>query len=477
MKKTLLSLLIAAALSNLFATNLKISNVEFQLPEDTTIAPRVKMTVKWDHAWHNQKNHDAVWIFIKFDTPQNGYRHANVANSGHRVIDNPLSIPVQFETAGNQAGVFLAPNRNHRGKVNWTIEVLLERSTFEKMDVWKSRCHVYGIEMVYIPEGPFTLGDPGEEAMQYQAFYRSNGEGEKGGLYKINTENQAIEVGQESGKLHYDVRNPAYQGDQKGPIPAAFPKGVQAFYCMKYELTQGQYATFLNAIRDNQTYARANFNGRDYYKNRGSIYFDRTTSTYHAESPNRPCNYITWDDAMAYADWSGVRPMTEFEFTKACRGPETPTANQYPWGTTSKARLQRGISPKTNELVMFNGMQEHELTDDTRDIFGASYYWVMDLAGSLWEKVVTIGDEKGRAFTGNHGDGRLSWYGFANEEGWPKGIDEGGYGYRGGGYYYHGRNYHGFNPHSPIAWRRFGSWAGGERSIAYSTRFVRTSLE
>ncbi len=58
---------------------------------------------------------------------------------------------------------------------------------------------------------------------------------------------------------------------------------------------------------------------------------------------------------------------------------------------------------------------------------------------------------------------------------WPKGFDEGGYGYRGGGYYTHGRNYHGFNPHSPIAYRRYGAWSGGNRFIAYSTRFVRTA--
>jgi len=34
---------------------------------------------------------------------------------------------------------------------------------------------------------------------------------------------------------------------------------------------------------------------------------------------------------------------------------------------------------------------ESLLTDSTRDVIGASYYWVMDLAGSVWERVITFG--------------------------------------------------------------------------------------
>lgn len=467
-------LLFVVIINNSFATNLKISNIEFQLSEDTTVTPRVKMNIEWETAWNNEKNRDAVWIFVKFNQKSGWYRHAKIEQTGHRVIHNPMNIKAQFETAENQAGVFIALDQKHRGKINWTIEILLDRKSIEKVNFWESQIQVYGIEMVYIPEGSFTLGDPGEEAMTYNVFYKSKGEGKRGGLYEINSEKGVIEIGPDANQLYYQVNNPEYQGDQKGTVPADFPKGYSAFYCMKYELTQGQYADFLNSISDGQTHHRANFNGRDYYKNRGSIYFDRQKEIYLAESPNRPCNYITWDDAMAFADWAGIRPMTELEYTKAARGPEQPITKQYPWGTNSKTQLQRGISLE-DELVMFNGMNESELTDENRAVFGASYFWVMDLAGSLWEKVVTIGNEKGRAFVGNHGDGRINSLGFANEEGWPKGFDEGGYGYRGGGYYYHGRNYHGFNPHSPIGWRRFGAWSGGNRSIAYSTRFVRTA--
>jgi hypothetical protein len=119
---------------------------------------------------------------------------------------------------------------------------------------------------------------------------------------------------------------------------------------------------------------------------------------------------------------------------------------------------------------------ESRLADSTRDVLGASYYWVMDLAGSVWERVVTPGHPRGRAFRGTHGDGTLASYGIATNADWPLGDHEpGGYGYRGGGHYEHGRPDSDFNPFSPVEWRRFGSWGGAPRSIGYGFRAVRTA--
>lgn len=39
-----------------------------------------------------------------------------------------------------------------------------------------------------------------------------------------------------------------YSGDMSGPIPAAFPKGYNAFYLMKYEISQGQLTDFFNFL-------------------------------------------------------------------------------------------------------------------------------------------------------------------------------------------------------------------------------------
>jgi hypothetical protein len=78
----------------------------------------------------------------------------------------------------------------------------------------------------------------------------------------------------------------------------------------------------------------------------------------------------------------------------------------------------------SEDLVTAGEAAESRLTDQTRDVIGASFYWVMDLAGSVWERVVTFGHPRGRAFRGTHGDGRITQYGQATNEVWPLGDAE-----------------------------------------------------
>jgi formylglycine-generating enzyme required for sulfatase activity len=175
---------------------------------------------------------------------------------------------------------------------------------------------------------------------------------------------------------------------------------------------------------------------------------------------------------MAFADWAGLRPYTEFEYEKACRGTQYPIGREYAWNTSSKEKLLRFVD-KNDELVFLEGFSEADMTERNREQFGASYYWVMDLSGSVWERVITIGDSTGRAFKGTHGDGIIR-YGFATNEDWAKGSTEtAGFGFRGGGYYRHDQLY-GLNPNVTIANRIFSAWSGGMRSKAYGSRFVRT---
>jgi hypothetical protein len=45
-------------------------------------------------------------------------------------------------------------------------------------------------------------------------------------------------------------------------------------------------------------------------------------------------SYVSISDMLAYLDWSGLRPMTELEFEKLCRGAYIPPiAGEYAWGS------------------------------------------------------------------------------------------------------------------------------------------------
>jgi formylglycine-generating enzyme required for sulfatase activity len=379
-----------------------------------------------------------------------------------------------LDLAEDRSGVFVYSARPHRGAVDWTIDLTVDTSSLPAGSgslEWQP----FGVEMVYVPEGSFWLGDTDPKAVSMNAYFRSNAAGGPAGLYQVTSEGQ-IEVGPKEGAVWYTVAQPEYQGDRRGPIPAAFPKGFQAFYLMKYELTQGQYAAMLNQLSEQASNFRAIQGGLGYQKHRGSIQI--RDDRFEAAAPARPANWVSWNDGIAYAAFARLRPMTEFEFTKACRGPAPPAApNDFPWGTSSKAGLRRLIVAPNDDLISSGDADESMLSDETRERFGASFYWVMDLAGSVWERVVTPATEIGRAFRGSHGEGRVSAFGsVATNPDWPKGDEApGGYGYRGGGYYAHGFEAGEFNPHSPTEWRRFGAWGQGPRSVAYGFRAARTA--
>jgi formylglycine-generating enzyme required for sulfatase activity len=170
------------------------------------------------------------------------------------------------------------------------------------------------------------------------------------------------------------------------------------------------------------------------------------------------CNYLSWGDLTAYLYWSGLRPMTELEFEKACRGTIAPVANEYPWGTTGIATSLYTLDAAgaTNEGIATNfsttvGNASYRLPDggaidgpvrvgifaangsnSGRVTAGASYYGIMELGGNLLERAVTIGNVEGRAFTGLHGNGALATDGNPDGTAWPAPASAIGAGFRGG---------------------------------------------
>jgi len=469
--------IVAGALLGVFATRAGATEIRVATRGVERVAGtdaiQVVAHVTWKNAWRNARNHDAAWLFVKMRIGPNGnWTHVRLRGIAADSANPSLTCSV----ATDGVGAFCAPASMHRGSVSARIKLDIDMTGVPERVRASPQLEgkVFGIEMVYIPEGPFSIGDKDVKSTEYAAFYKSDASGNHAGPFRLTSEAE-VRVAPEAGVLYYRV-NPntaQFEGDRAGPIPAEFPKGTRAVYVMKYELLQGQYADFLNHIGKESAFFRAIHGGPGYAEQRGSIRLDHYT--YVADKPNRPANWVSWVDGTAFADWAGLRPMTELEFSKAARGPVDPAAGDYPWGTSSKQRLLRRMQPD-DDLAQTGEADESRLTDSTREALGASYYWVMDLAGSVWEKVVTIGHPTGRAFKGTHGDGMLREYGVATNADWPAGDNEtGGYGYRGGGYYERGMPDRDFNPYSPVEWRRYGSWGGAPRSIAYGFRAARTA--
>ena len=450
------------------AGDLAIGDVRTEAPVAGGPA-RVRFTVAWKNGWRNDRNHDAAWVFVKVRVGSGGWAHGTIISGSEPRVEGRPSAAVHVPA--DRIGLFVFPSGPHRGEVQWTTEVVVATPKPIPRDPRTDvEARVFGVEMVHVPEGPFTVGDPGPAAQKFAGFFRSGAAGEPDGLVRI-TSDGALPVGTAAGALNY--RPGAYAGDQKGPVPAEFPKGYRAFYAMKYELRQGQYADFLNLLPEYAAGFRAVSGVPSYQAHRGTIRF--AGDRYVADRPQRPANFLAWSDAIAWADWAGLRPMTELEYEKAARGPGTPLPREFPWGTTVPTTLRRLLGDD-GDLAASGDADEARLSDETRPVLGASYFWVMDLAGSLWERVITVGSPAGRSFKGTHGDGQLTGFGRATNEDWPREDDgPGGYGYRGGGNYAQPGPPSEFLPHSPIGYRPYGSWGEGPRAVAYGFRAARTA--
>lgn len=431
-----------------------------------------------------------------------------------------------IEDTKDRAGVFIYRSEENQGEGPVHFQGVILSCELGALDLKKVSTTLklwpMGIEMVYVPEGPFYLGDPWPEAegAPQNCFYDSMklandsaAQGDAGCAYQVT--DAPIAMGNDgdpagySELLWYDNDDDAGgAGDQyKGLLPAAFPTGYQAFYLMKRQITQGQYADFINTLVGGQTggYAQAvrfPYEGQGTYRNSLGI-GEMSNYTRIALQPNRPCNYLAWADGIAYAAWAGLRPMTELEYEKACRGPCTPVHGEYAWGSTkliaaltilgygpneistgntnlnNTSTMLRGdgggLGPMIDEsfaayghprvntmygsVFVFKGGGDCGWKSDDlltkRDATGHSFYGIASLTGNLWDLCVTVGTAEGRSFSGREGLGRLNKYGEAETEllGWPGSLGK-GCSFRGGSWYTPvGRG--------PVAARPYGSGAPG----------------
>jgi formylglycine-generating enzyme required for sulfatase activity len=409
------------------------------------------------------------------------WEHAFLNNTGHTAssgstIDAGLLTPgTAFNATTNPAlGTFIYRSVDGAGTNNFTnTQLRWNYGANGVFDYQLVSVRIFATEMVYVAQGAFYVGD-GQPITSYSfPFYRVG----TNTAWLVENEN-AITVANTAGNLYYNPTPPSFGngGDRSGPIPATFPKGFNAFYCMKYEITQKQYRDFLNSLTYFQQSSRtarapSSVAGtgaiRGTYAWRNGIdikipgnattlvpatYACNTTIDALYDQPNDgqwlACNYISYMDLAAFLDWAALRPMTEFEIEKAARGPEPPLATGYSWGTqfryvngittlTDMSTINEGISSNqyaTDDLYgnFVNGDQNnirnpsrvgiaaaHPNNNNSRVRSGASYWGIMELSSNIGETTVTVGHSAGRSYTGLHGNGGLSSLGHADVTAWP----------------------------------------------------------
>ena len=248
------------------ANNIQVTNTQLVSQNTVDEFVMVEFDISWENSWRlagGPANWDAAWIFVKYRLGAGPWTHAYLHNEDHEscdgmTISNGLLMPGSpFDPSTNPAmGVFLYRSEPGTGNIEcqqvrlrWNYgENLLNDNTM--VDI-----KVFAIEQVYIPPGPFMVGSGGNENGALYTYPTP------ANPYQINSE-AAIPVGQTNGNLFYQS-NFGLSGDQQGPIPEAYPKGTQAYYAMKYEISQQGYIEFLNTLSRQQqsTRVRTNISG------------------------------------------------------------------------------------------------------------------------------------------------------------------------------------------------------------------------
>ena len=481
MKKTIIFLFTAILFlipSGAYATNLSISNVTVTKISGGTAD--VTFDIDWDVSWRDSTNYDAVWIFLKYSTDSGAtWEHGTLYSSGTTPsgYSTGSGTGVEIEVASDQMGAFV--QRSSTGSGSTSVDDVTLRWYYGADSVSGTQTvemSVYGIEMVYVPQGSFWLGDA--DGDQTGCFRRQDDTTLPVNvdatmsyvLICANTSNDDTTL--ESTGICIDGDGGLYEANGSTLINADYPTGYKAFYCMKYEISQGQYRDFLNkltaaeqAIVTDALSSLEYMNNSTTLSNRNGVMcvdgsasprvyvcnFDEDTN-YNEENDGAElaCNYVSWADLTAYADWSGLRPMTELEFEKACRGTASAVDDEYVWGSTTINDCTNVLNDGYPDAITNTSSQNCNYNNDyyfgpvrcgifaagasTREEAGASYYGIMEMGGNVYERPVTLGNSTGRNFTGEHGNGELS-SGYADVTMWP-GSAATGSGLRGGSWLY-----------------------------------------
>lgn len=211
-----------------------------------------------------------------------------------------------------------------------------------------------GIEKVFVPAGTFMMGSPENEA------------------------------GRSVNELQHRVTL------------------TRGFYMSKYEITNAQYAEFLNTVGVDYSGKWKNGlypNERLILSSKGSsedwgVQYEMNKWKPAPGYENHPVILVTWYGALEYARWMGGTLPTEAQWEYACRGGQT---ESLPFGIGSGRKLTGEIA---NIIAMRPYDLDHDPAGDYRDDSQKSFnkdmtspvgsyapngYGLYDMHGNVWE--------------------------------------------------------------------------------------------
>ena len=287
----------------------------------------------WDHSWRTSweepaerhggnaalklESWDAAWVFVKFRKKgDDGWSHATLSlDAAQHVVPKGAKLEVGSSDDGQRGlGVFVCRAKVGSGVNDWKNVKLAWQNLADGVESTAVvELKVFAIQMVYVPKGAFWLGDGAKNPDPAGRF----ASGDTDAPFRVESEDAIVlggddrkHLGNHDGLGMERAEDFTSQGAQT--LPAPFPKGYGAFYCMRTEVTERQYVDCINML--NSTRQR---NLKALKDSKTGIKLvtpakDGNSAVYATDRPHVACSLL-WVDCGFFAAWAGLRPMTELE--------------------------------------------------------------------------------------------------------------------------------------------------------------------
>ncbi len=202
----------------------------------------------------------------------------------------------------------------------------------------------------------------------------------------------------------------------------ARPVAVEAFSLDTTEVTNNQFAAFVDATGYKTTAERVPDPGLvpdgapERFHQAGAAVFippDSAGQSWwqyvpganwrHPEGPgsnidelgSHPVVQVSYEDAIAYADWAGRRLPSEAEWEYAARGGEPPT--MYTWGDTPPSKTDPPANTWQGLFPIEDTGEDGYRGTAPAGCFSANPYGLYDMIGNVWEWTASPYDDRTNA--------------------------------------------------------------------------------
>ncbi len=411
------------------ANNMLVQNVTTLGNDAVNKTIQVQFDISWDNSWRDEINYDAAWIFMKFKNASGVWQHVQLNQTGFMAGTGTANT---VQVTNDKVGSWLYRSGLGSGTFTSTsMQLQWNYGLSGLTSVIGLEVRVFAVEMVYVPEGEFNCAKNYTPYIGNYTCYAP-----AGNVVVIN--NRLSPTISLFDGTSFDMRIKGGVGtdyNNDGIIEnTSYPTGYSAFYCLKYQLSEQQYTDFLNTLTQTQV-ANVGIAGISIFSNDGQ---------YFSSNPNLGCKNGNSLRLFSFGDWSGLRPMSFWEYNKAMYGPIQPVL-----GTSNIGSFE--IFTAGGQYFGFSSVPEWGGSgNSTRGTSDATFYGIMQMTAAakeddddnvnFYNTMEPAIKPSGFNFSGLNGDGVISSTGESDVLGWQdtyvfyleqaSSYEAGGYGFR-----------------------------------------------